>query len=685
MKIPHCPRNGKCNLLYKSEHLNLFNKYRYNGNHNDAEGIVNEVNMKTKYTNKNFKKSAILLAVTAAFSVPLMATENTATESTADEEEIDIITVTATRSSLNVDDSLTSQVVITRADIDLVNPISVLDLLSTLPSVDIANNGGRGQTASIFMRGTNSGHTLVLIDGVRVSSATTGSTSFSNISPEMIERIEIVQGPRAALWGADALGGVIQIFTRQLEGGEHFAGVSLGSEEYRKYKAGIGLNHGKGQTTVTINHERAEGFDVQNDGEIDKDGYKFTSIAIRGQQEVNKALSLDWLFSSDDGETEFDGGYQNRSNTKNHAWLVRANYASEFSGVKNNTVFSVGQNRDSSEGLLHSESDETIKSRGLFETRRDQFSLVNNSQFSDNFQVNAGIDFYQDDVSRSQIRSFTGEIQRYEDGERDTTGAFLHGLYTQDALSFEATVRHDSVSGVDSETTYNLGAGLNLGADSRVVLNYGTGFKVPTFNQLYYPDFGTLTLNSELSETVELFFETTISGIDTGINFYYSKIDNLIGRAGGVASNFDKVDIKGVEFTADFYALGGTHEFNASYTDAIDRVTKEELLGDPTKKDSQLIRRARDKFNYKYTTSIDVADLYAEFKFVGSREDSVYNKPNVELGAYQLLNLGLNASLSKNLNLNARVTNLLDKEYQTANTYFTQGRALYIGVTYQNF
>jgi len=620
--------------------------------------------MKTKNT---FKKSALLVAVTSALSAPL----TTAIANDAAKEELDVITVTATRSSLNIDDALTSQVVITREDIDLINPISVLDLLSTLPSIDVANNGGRAQTSSIFMRGTNSGHTLVLVDGIRVSSATTGSTSFNSISPEMIERIEVVQGPRAGLWGADAIGGVIQIFTRKLAGGEHFAGVTLGSEEYRKYKAGIGLSHGEGQTTVTVSHERTDGFDVQDNGEVDEDGYEFTSVAVRGQQKITEELSVDWLLSSDSGETEFDGFF-NGSDIDRHAWLVRANYTTNFGDVNNRTTLSVGQNRDSVDSLRDFES------QGIFETRRDQFSLVNNSQISENFQVNAGVDFYKDDVSYSTTQ--------YDDEKRDTTGVFVHGLYTIDAVSFEATVRHDSVDGIDSETTYNLGAGVNVNADSRIVFNYGTGFKVPSFNQLYFPNFGTPTLNSELSETVEIFFETNIAGVDAGLNFYYSKIDNLISNSGGVASNFDKVDIKGVEFTASFDALGGTHDINASYTDAKDKVTPEDLLDNPEEADSKLIRRARDKFNYKFTTSIDVADLYAEFKFVGSREDRAFGVAGpIPLGAYQLLNLGLNASLSENVKLNARVTNLLDKEYSTVNSYFTQGRALYIGVTYQNF
>lgn len=661
--------------MHESDRLNLFNKVVMKRLSNDAEGIINEVNMNTKHMNQmnlknNFKKSALLLAMSAVFSMPVMAIEES-NKATA-EEKVERMTITATRSALSVDDALTSQLIITRADIDVINPISIQDLLSTLPSVDIANNGGRGQTSSVFLRGNASDATLVLIDGVRVSSATSGGTSFNSISPEMIERIEVVQGPRAALWGADAIGGVIQIFTRQLEGGEHFAGVSIGTDEYRKYKAGIGLSHGNGQTTVTVSHERAEGFDVKDDGELDDDGYKFTSIAIRGQQQINADFSVDWLFSNSEGDNEFDGSFQNNSDINNHAWLVRANYASEFSDVKNNTVFSVGQNRDSSRNFSDFEF------AGTFETRRDQFSLVNNSQFSDEFQVNMGVDYYKDDVSKSTTQ--------YDDEKRDVTGAFVHALYNGEVFSFEATARHDNVSGVDSENTYNLGAGYKINDDSRIVLNHGTGFKVPTFNDLYFPNFGTPTLNSERSETTELFLETRLGAVDTRINFYYSEIDELISRnSAGNAANFDEVVIKGTELSFNLVATGGIHDLNLSYTDAKDQATAEDLIIDVNATDEKLVRRAREKLNYKFTTSINVADLYAEYKFVGSREDSVFGADNVKLGAYQLINLGLNAPLTKNLVLNARVTNLLDKEYQTANTFFTQGRALYVGITYQNF
>ena len=601
-----------------------------------------------------FNKSLLSLAIFGALSTSFVVSANADSEA----KNIEVLTVTATRSSLNIDDALTSQVVITRSDIALANPVSLLDLLSSVPSIDVASSGGKGQTASIFMRGTNSSHTLVLVDGVRVSDATSGGTSLNTISPELIERIEIVQGPRAALWGSDAIGGVIQIFTRQLNAGELFVGATFGSDNYKKYKAGAGISHGDGQTTVSLTKESSDGFDVQRDAETDEDGFDFTSVAVRGQQKITTDLALDWLLTSDSGDNEYDGFY-NGSDFKNHAWLVRANYQSD---INNKTVFSVGQNRNSIDSLIDGES------QGIFETRRDQLSIVNNSQITEQLQLNVGVDHYQDDVSKS--------TSIYNVERRNTTGIFAHSLYAENAWTYEATLRHDNIEDVESENTYNLGIGYQVNDSSRLVASYGTGFKAPTFNDLYFPFGGNEELVSEFSNSAEVFFETTLAGVNASVNFYHSDIDNLIvwDPSTYQSGNIKEAKIKGIEFAFNFEKLGGTHDVNFSYTDAVDKQTNE-----------QLIRRAKEKFNYKYTTTLNEADIYVEYQFVGSRTDNVFGIVGpVDLPAFQLLNLGLNYDLSENFSLSSRVTNLLDKGYETVSNYNTQERALYFGITYNH-
>ena len=599
------------------------------------------------------KKSLISIALTSA----LMIVSNLSFAEAESAEELERISVTATRSSLSIDDALASQVIISRRDIEMTQAKSLTDLLATVAGIDVANNGGRGQLSSIFMRGTNSDHTLILVDGVRVSSATSGLTSLNTIAPELIERIEIVQGPRAALWGSDAIGGVIQIFTRKLNGGEYFAGATFGSDNFQQYKAGFGISHGDGQTSISVSHEKSDGYDVYKDNETDDDGYKFTSVAVKGEQKISNALSVDWLFSNDQGDNEYDG-YYNGSDMNNHAWLLRGTYQAKIADIENTSVFSVGQNRD------HADSLSNGASQSVFETRRDQYSFVNHSKINAYLQVNMGVDYYEEEVSGAA----------YTDDSRSLTGLFVHGLYDVNALTFEATIRHDDVEDTDSEITYNLGTGYKINQDSRLILNYGTGFKAPTFNDLYYPWGGNPELTSELSETVELVAQTSISLVDIHFSVYHSNVDDLIIWSNNMNENVDEVEINGAEITAKYFALGGDHEFNASYTDSEDQATNQ-----------QLIRRAKNKFNYKFNTSVGHADIYAEYQFHGNSYDSVWGVGRIKLDNYQLINLGVSYTLTKNIDLQTRVTNLLDEEYETVYNYQTQERAFYLGITYSQF
>ena len=161
------------------------------------------------------------------------------------------ITVTANRIEQSIGESLSSTKIFDKNDIQLIQPESLTELLTLVAGIDISQQGGRGQQASVFTRGTNSNHTLVLIDGVRVSSATLGSADIQLISPSQIERIEVIKGPRAAIWGSDAVGGVIQIFTRRQEG--LAASVNVGSNNYQQINATVGFEHGDGASSIAIN------------------------------------------------------------------------------------------------------------------------------------------------------------------------------------------------------------------------------------------------------------------------------------------------------------------------------------------------------------------------------------------------------------------------------------------------
>jgi vitamin B12 transporter len=614
--------------------------------------------------NNFFKKSFLSLAIAGAMSTSFIASVN------ADEtvDDMEIISVTASRTPMNIEDSLASQVVITRADIDRIQPKSVLDMLSTVAGLDISTSGGRGQNSSVYMRGANSGHTLVLLNGVRISSASLGSTNVQNIAPELIERIEIVKGPRAALWGSDAIGGVIQIFTRKLNSGEHFVSANVGSEGYSMLNGGIGIEHGDGFTSLSVEHEESDGFDAKDDSETDDDGYSFDSFAINGQQQVSKDLSLNWLAQLDQGDTEYDSTRADESEINNHVWQLGANYNWQANNI---TQFNISQSRTSN--IAHGNG--TSKSEGTqYDTRRNQYSLLNSSELSSQWLLNLGADLIQEELKGSN---------EYDEKKRDTTGVFAHAMFNEGKLSYELAVRYDDVEGIDSETTFNTSIGYQVTESTQVSFSSGTGFKAPTFNDLYYPlnwgYVGNKDLVSETSTSYEFSVKSQFNALSVAFNLYQTDIEDLIDWSGTDADNnvtpinVDDVEIKGAEFGANYQGLGGVHQFNISYIEAEDASTGK-----------QLGRRAKNHVSYQFDTTIGKADLYAEIQYKGKRYDYLYGGAVVKLDSYSLVNLGVSYPVSDNVKIQAKVNNAFNENYQTSSAYFTQERVAYFGITYQN-
>jgi len=622
--------------------------------------------MKTKL----FNKTPIQLAVAGILFSNLTSTVVCAKDAMSDEMET--ITVTANRGAASLGDSLATQVVITRVDIERIQPKSVLDILATVSGLDISTNGGRGQTSSVYMRGANSSHTLVLLNGVRISSASLGSTNVQSIAPELIERIEIVKGPRAALWGSDAIGGVIQIFTRKLEHGEHFASVNVGSDDYQMLSAGVGIKHGNGFTSISVEHEESDGFDVKDDTETDDDGYSFNSIAINGQQQINDALVINWLAQLDQGDTEYDSSYgANESELNNHVWHIGATYLWQLADIKNNTQFTVGQNRTSS--IAHGNGI-SVSDGSQFDTRRNQYSIINSSEITTNFKTNIGAELYQEELKGSTA---------YSESTRDITGVFAHGVYQLEKFTYELAARYDDVEGIDSETTFNGGIGYQVTDSTQFSLSAGTGFKAPSFNDLYYPlswgYIGNEDLVSETSESYEFSVKSNFDNVSIAFNAYQTDIENLIDWSGSDVDgnttpiNVDKVEIKGAEFGVNAQGFGGSHQFNLSYIE-----TEDALTG------NQLGRRAKEHASYQFDTQISNADLYAEIQYKGKRYDYLYGGTVVELDSYSLVNIGVSFPIADNVKVQVKVNNAFDENYQTVNGYFTQERVAYLGVTYQN-
>lgn len=599
--------------------------------------------MKTQFTTR---KTLIAAAVLAA-NFNLQAQQA---------DELETITVTATRTEQGLNNTLASVVVIDRTDIESIQPASTLELLSNVAGVDISQQGGRGQSSSVFIRGTNSNHTLVLVDGIRISSATLGSSDLQSIAPAQIERIEIVKGPRAAIWGSDAIGGVIQIFTRKSAGLS--AEVNIGSESYKQASATIGFTHGDGSSSITVSHEEADGFDVLDGADDDKDGFEHTSFTATGEQNISEQLQLTYLLQSNKSDNEYDNSFggNDQVESDNYAWFVGANY--QWSEQDSLSV-KFGQNQDSS--LNYKEG---ADSDSLFETNRDQLFVQNTTTLDNATLVTYGVDFIKESIET------TGAD--YTSTERNLIGAFVYGQKQVEQFSIEGALRYDDIEDIDSETTYNLGLGYDLTDSTKLAVNHSTGFKAPTFNDLYYPFGGNPELESETSETTEILLKQGLENGALGISLYQTEVENMIAWAplpSGIwtPQNINNADIQGaeIELTVTHNAL--THDFSLAYIDTEDKATGE-----------QLARRAREHFNYAVSADMGEIDFNVSFSYKGDRMDR-----GTKLDAYTLVNAKIGYDVTDAVSLNFKVNNLFDENYTTANNYRTQGQTFYFGVSYQ--
>ncbi|MGS0681605.1 TonB-dependent receptor domain-containing protein [Shewanella sp. 125m-7] len=582
---------------------------------------------------------------------------------------IETITVTGDRFDTNPDQQLAVINTIEREEINRLNPKSVVDLLETLPGVSVTRNGGAGQSASISMRGTNSSHVLVLVDGVRIGSATLGAVSFNALSPENIERIEVVKGPRAAVWGSDAIGGVIQIFTRKLEGGEWFASAEYGSDEYMRATAGAGISHGDGHTSLSINREQSDGYDIKNDSEHDDDGYDRLGMSINGQQTLNAQWSLTWTGLLETGNYEYDNSRANEADYDNYLW----NAAAEYQNDKLTSKLAVGQSQDKNENFRADNSDLGIS---LYKTIRDQVNWSNRYSASDNLTFIGGIDWSNESIAGD-----------YAVDERSLVGVYALARYQYGKLLMEGIVRYDDVENIDSETSYNTSLAYQFNDQWRVTASAGTGFQVPSFNDLYWPGTGNPDLVSETSENLDLTVHYSSDNLRGYVSLYQNTISNLIqwaptpeldedGYEIWKPANIQDAKITGVELSLNYSTWGLEHQLGYSYIDAIDQDGDEQLVG-----------RSEHEFDYALSYAWSDVDLLMNYHFQGERNagDIDYDGTTDFLDAYHQLDISLGYKLGDAWQLRLKANNLLDEEIISDRNYFSPGRQLFLSVSYQAF
>jgi vitamin B12 transporter len=596
--------------------------------------------MKISMNKKSVAVSAVLaLAVSAAPVSVLAEDENT-------------IVVTATRLQQDINNTLADVIVIERAEIEKLQPQSLVDLLTNIAGIDFVQKGGHQQDASLFIRGANANQALILIDGIRVGSSTLGVKSVTNISIPQIEKIEVIKGPRAALWGSDAIGGVIQIFTRRLDSGEVSASVSYGSNVTRSAEVSVGLGNEKVSNTITYSKKESNGFNVRTGIDDDKDGFDNESLSLRGDLSINNNAVIDWVAQADQGMNEFDTTFgSDVSNYKNHHYGLR--YSQKISDWNNQVA--INQSRD------HSYGDKT----SVFETRKQEVKLLTQIQLNEWWAFGAGIERLDENVERT--------TNDYDEEERSTQSYFINANFIDQEWLAEMAVRYDDIEKIASETTANLGLGYRLTSSDLLSLNFAQGFKAPSFNDLYYPFGGNDELESETSDNIELIYKSQFDNASFVATLYSAEIDNLIqwnpGPNGWTPMNVGQAKMLGGEARLSVKQQDFEHNLSLSYVDAED-----------ASDGSQLIRRAKQRFNYDLTFSQDNLSLVTQLQYVGKRKEfSGY------LDSYVKVNLGVSYNISSQWLVNLKVNDLFDEAPVTVDGYTPIEREYYLTVSYQNF
>jgi vitamin B12 transporter len=596
-----------------------------------------------------FRVSALSLAVVAAF--PSHA-----------QSQLKETVVTATRSESRAEAVISDVSTISREDIERGTGRTLPELIARVSGVQMSANGGLGNNSGIFIRGTESRHVLLLVDGVRYGSATAGAANFDNIPLESIERIEVLKGPASALYGSDAVGGVIQVFTRKGTPGLHpYASVTVGGDERQEVAAGLSGGTADVTYSLGLQNLREKGFSATNPlvafGGFNADTDGFT------QNTVN--ASLDWKFAPGwkadarvlqaDGVSHFDNGpgvFDARTDSVSSVYglgvegQLRSNW-------KTRLVFGTSEDRSTSWSRATPDQ---------FNTLQDQWTWLN--EFGTSLgTVLVGFERVVQKVSGSQA---------YAVSER-TTDSWLAGLNgAAGPHSWQLNVRRDQESQFGDATTGLAGYGFKVTPHWRAFGSYGTSFKAPSFNTLYYvsPFFnGNPTTQPEYGRNSEFGMAYNSGAHEIKLTYFVNRIKGFITTA-PVVANIPYARIEG--WTLAYEGQIDAFTYRAAL-DLLDARNEANNLKLPRRADQQLTAGIDYAFGaWKLGTSL----LAASDRF----DNATNTRP---LAGYATVDIHADYAVSKDWSVEGRVNNMGDKAYMTAYGYNQAGRSAYITLRYQ--
>lgn len=612
--------------------------------------------------------------------------------------ELAPIVVTATRTPTRSNDLLSDVSIIDREQLDRSGANSLPELLGMLPGIQTTSTGGVGSTSSISLRGTNTNQTLVLIDGQRMSSATTGATALEHIPLEQVDHIEILRGPASSLYGSDAIGGIIQIFTRAGEGAPA-PRFSIGTGTYRTRTGSVAYGGQSGDTRFNLQ----AGWDESNSfssikapkGGLfemfnpDKDSYRNGNLSARFSHRLNADVSFGGEMLYIDANKRFDSTNCDdfatvcTANYNNHQQQQLSSYAAHVAYRISpvwKTMLRFGQSQDKTLNWRYDPTAVVKETRQRYDTTQDQLTWQNDFALTPTDKLMAAIEWRQARVDSTQTFTHT---------EQTTRSLVLGYQGNFGAHSLQASARADDIERLGNHNNGSLAYGYHLADDWTARLGVGTAFHAPTFNDLYWPldmvNFfqGNPNLKPERSRNKEVGVSYQRTDTSASLTLYHNKVKDLLDYVPGVApawigtyGNINNATLKGATFSYARRAGNWEYRANLDYLNAKDDETGNTLQ-----------RRANR------TGTVELRHYFGQFS-LGAQAQGVssrYNNPaNTQLlNGYGLLNLDAGYRLDRDWSLFAKINNLFDKEYTLVrstmspyNDYATPGRNMFIGIRY---
>jgi len=562
------------------------------------------------------------------------------------------VVISANRQVEDRNQSSTATTVFTRDDIERLQPGNVTDLLTRVPGVQVARTGGRGSLPGIFIRGTKAAQTLVLVDGQRIANTSSGDSALQYLDVEQIERVEVLRGSRSAIYGSDAMGGVIQIFTRRGAEQGLQARMRLAAGSQQTFQRSLGLSGGDGRTRFSLGASLDESAGIDDTrqsfpSDKDHDAYRNRSLSLnlshrfsddveagasvldsRGRRQFDSPYGF---YVLETGETRQQAPYTDFSVSSVSTWLAAQVNDQWHSRLE----LGHSENRDRSRDKLNPVND-------VYNTYRDSLTWQNDLTLNDEHSLLLGGDAWVD-----RLRASTD----FTEDSRWNRAVFVQHRFQGEHFSTELGLRRDRNQQFGGQNTWSGSLTVPLNPDNDLLLSYSEGFRAPTFNDLYYPFAANPDLKPEHSKSYEVQWRSQLSGdsrLETSL--YRTDLRDAIVFRDTAPYNVSKARIVGFETTLKQDWFGWQSQLGLALMDPRDRESGHTLE-----------RRARRTLSLDLDRQFDRFGIGASWQAVsGSYADAANQR---SLGGYGLLGARASWTLTPEVRLDLKAENLLDKDY----------------------